>query len=138
MVESFLIHRSRQAVRALLSSTLFGTAVIAVWLQPPWFAALAAALPALLAWRQYRLWQRTPALRLSVDPSREIIALEQGGQTHFFDKYKVYPSRWFAILKLIKPRKTRVMLLLPDRFESDRAYRDCRFNLRQLERRRAA
>jgi hypothetical protein len=77
-------------------------------------------------------------IRLRVIPCQATIELEQRGQPYFYSKYKVYQTRWFAILKLIDPKQNRTLILIPDSFSSLRSYRRLRQQIRQLERSDAA
>ena len=109
-----------------------------VWLDPAWLGGLAAMLCLLFALHQYREVSREPRAVLTLDRRRCKIALERAGQPYFFSKYKVYPTRWFAILKLEDTQQNRTLFLRPDRFTSLRSYQDCRFALRQMETRHVA
>jgi hypothetical protein len=80
---------------------------------------------------EYRRLIRQGNLLLRVDPGREIIELRQAGQPYFYSKYKVYQTRWFAILKLIDKQKQRTLILNPDCFRSLECYRRCRYDLRR-------
>ncbi|MCP4768913.1 MAG: hypothetical protein GY875_21960 [Gammaproteobacteria bacterium] len=73
-------------------------------------------------------------IRLRVNPGSATIEFEQRGQTYFFRKYKVYESRWFAILKLIDSQQNRTLILIPDSFSSLQSYRRLRHQIRRLER----
>jgi hypothetical protein len=106
-------------------------------------------IPALLKWsgmaamvlsaqRGYRHLIRHDIIRLRVDLARQGVLLEQAGQPYFYRKYKVYQTRWFAILKLIDQQADRTIILNSDCFQSVENYRRLRFDLRQLERDDAA
>ena len=87
---------------------------------------------------EYRRLIRLGNLHLGVDPRREIIELQQSGQPYFYFKYKVYQTRWFAILRLVDQQTQRTLILNSDCFQSVECYRQLRFDLRQLERSDAA
>ena len=102
-------------------------------------------IPALLKWsgmaamvlsaqRGYRHLIRHDIIRLRVDLARQGVLLEQAGQPYFYRKYKVYQTRWFAILKLVDQHTDRTLILNSDCFQSVECYRRLRFDLRQLER----
>jgi len=102
-------------------------------------------IPALLKWsgmaamvlsaqRGYRHLIRHDIIRLRVDLARQGVLLEQAGQPYFYRKYKVYQTRWFAILELIDQPVSRTLILNSDCFQSVECYRRLRFDLRQLER----
>jgi len=92
----------------------------------------------LSARRAYRHLIRHDIIRLRVDPARRAVLLQQAGQSYFFCKYKVYQTRWFAILKLVDQQSNRTLILNYDCFQSVECYRRLRFDLRQLERSDAA
>ncbi len=83
---------------------------------------------------EYRHLIRHGIIRLRVIPGRLEIEFEQLGQSYFFAKYKVYQTRWFAILKLIDHHHSRTLILIPDRFKSLHSYRRLRQQICQLER----
>ena len=117
----------------------FAVAVLVFfYLDDRWLQACAIAAIAIAACLEYRRLIRQENIRLRVDPARRGIVLEQSGQPYFFGKYKVYQSRWFAILKLIDPRSGRTLILNPGSFDSPENYRRLRFDLRRLERDHAA
>ena len=87
---------------------------------------------------EYRQLIQQGNIRLRMLPGRVCIELQQGGQPYFYFKYKVYQTRWFAILKLIDTRNTRTLILNSDCFASIENYRRCRYDLRRLERADAA
>jgi L-cysteine desulfidase len=73
-------------------------------------------------------------IRLRVDTARQAVVLQLAGQPYFYSKYKVYQTRWFAILKLVDQHTDRTLILNSDCFQSVECYRRLRFDLRQLER----
>ena len=93
----------------------------------------AVCLIALLAWRETGQLIRQGTVTLMLNPGTVPITLQQGGQPYFYVKYKVYATRWFAILKLIDKRKTRILILHPERFDSIQSYRQLRFALIRVE-----
>ena len=97
------------------------------------YAVCAALLVWLLGIQNFRRLMRAPDQQISLFPARGQLALEARGQTHFYDKYKVYPARWFAILKLIDTGNNRTLFLNPARFESDSAWRGFRRDLSSME-----
>lgn len=92
----------------------------------------------LLALRENRRLLRQGEVSLILNPGNATIELEQGGQPYFFSKYKVYATRWFAILKLIDKQNSRTLILNPDSFNSKRTYRQLRFVLQTMSRSDAA
>src|SRR5210317_2107463 len=96
-----------------------------------WSALAALGISAL---REHRRLIRQGNLQLRVIPQRSAIELRQYGQPYFYCKYKVYQTRWFAILKLIDQQANRTLILNSDCFTSVENYRRLRFDLRCLER----
>jgi hypothetical protein len=96
------------------------------------WASLAALC--LYAAAEYRHLIQQGIIRLRVNPGRATIEFEQRGQPYFYRKYKVYQTRWFAILKLMDHRQNRTLILIPDSFSSLHDYRRLRHQIRQLER----
>jgi hypothetical protein len=123
---------SRSQCILLLLAHFVAAAVIYFYLATPflkWAGMAAMAVSALIECR--RLIQHGN-MRLRVLPQRASIELEQGGQPYFYFKYKVYETRWFAILKLIDTDTHRTLILNPDCFQSLESYRRCRYDLRHL------
>ena len=83
---------------------------------------------------EYRRLIQQGNIRLRMLPGRACIELQQGRQPYFYFKYKVYQTRWFAILKLIDTQNSRTLILNSDCFASIENYRRCRYDLRRLER----
>ena len=77
-------------------------------------------------------------LRLGILPAPGRIELCEGDEPHFFSKYKVYETRWFAILNLNDRQTNRTLILNSDSFDTVESYRRCRLQLRQLVGRHAA
>ena len=90
-------------------------------------------LVGLLAVRESRRLRGEGIITLKLDSYRASIEFEQGGQPYFYRKYKVYATRWFAILRLIDKQETRTLILNPDRFDSVQSYRQLRYVLRNME-----
>ena len=88
----------------------------------------------LYAASEYRRLIQHGIIRLRVNPGRATIEFEQAGQPYIYCKYKVYETRWFAILKLIDSQKNRTLILIPDSFSSLQSYRRLRHQIRRLER----
>jgi len=91
-------------------------------------------LTGLLALHQVRRLSNAETVSLKIDPHAVSIELWQGGQPHFYCKYKVYATRWFAILKLIDKQKTRTLILNPERCNSIQSYRRLRYALQSTDR----
>ena len=126
--------------QALLLVSLYVSAALAWWLaaEPGLLLAGVELLILLLGLRATRQLLSAPRSQLRLLDSNSGVALTIGEQTHFFAKYKVYPSRWFAILKLIDQSKTRTLILNPDCFNTATDYRNLRFELSAGEVDRAA
>ena len=87
----------------------------------------------LLGFSEYRHLIRHGIIRLRIVPRHPAIELERLGQSYFYRKYKVYQTRWFAILKLTDHHNSRTLILIPDSFKSLHSYRRLRQQIRQLE-----
>lgn len=134
MNEQYEIHPSNsQAILLLLLLALAAiTALICIDSKLLSLIYLGAVL--LLTVTEIRHTRQAEVMRLILNIGDESIILEQGGQPYFYVKYKVYPTRWFAILKLFDQQKTKTLILNPERFKSPQAYRSCRYRLLELER----
>jgi hypothetical protein len=95
-----------------------------------WTALTALALAAFVESR--RLIQHD-IIRLRINLARASIEVQQRGQPYFYCKYKVYQTRWFAILKLIDEQASETLILNSDSFTSNDCYRRFRFDLRQMD-----
>ena len=98
---------------------------------------LLLALLLLLTILEIRLLARQQSLRLCLDSKRNRVQLEQGDKPQIYDKYKVYTTRWFAILHLLDSRNNRSLLLNSDRFKSSETYQDFRFYILRMARQQA-
>ncbi len=94
-------------------------------------AALAAVC--LLTIYESRCLIQQEIIKLGLDPGGQLIEFKQGKQPYIFSKYKVYQTRWFAILKLVDTDKTRTLILNPDCFKSLEIYQRLRYQLRKME-----
>ena len=138
MQQYYRIHPSRQLIALAHGLHLLIAAMLAAYTDP-WPMKLAAvSLVLLLGLREVSRLRRQPNIGLRFDPAADSILLEQDGQPHFQAKYKVYATRWFAILKLIDNRQSRTLILHSDRFDSDILYRQLRYALAARERAHAA
>jgi len=122
-----------QLVLLLLGHGLAGL-VLAIYIEPAPMMLSAVVLTGLLALRESRQLMRQGYARLKPDPRGESIEFEQAGQPYFYCKYKVYATRWFAILRLIDKHENRTLILNPDRFDSIQSYRQLRYLLLSMER----
>ena len=120
-----------------LQLTLAGHALIAIaigsYVEPVALGAGGMLLVGLLALYETRRQLDPGIIYLKFDPAASSIELEQRGQPYFYGKYKVYATRWFAILKLIDKQKTRTLILNPDRCNSIQSYRQLRHALQQID-----
>ena len=121
-----------------LATHCAAAALIIFYLEDRWLQSCAIAFIVINAAADYRRLIRQGNIRLRVDPLRPGIEFEQFGQPYLFCKYKVYQTRWFAILKLIDHRKGRTLILHPGSFSNPESYRGLRYDLRRLERDHAA
>ena len=83
----------------------------------------------ILAAGETRRFRLAGPVYLGIDGSCCGLVSGTSEQSQFSAKNKVYPTRWFAILKLCYRHKNEIVMLLPDRFESLREYQDCRYIL---------
>ena len=111
---------------------LVAAAIIFLYVPPGLLYLAALAGVGLGAGVEYRLLIRHEIIRIRIDSRRGLIELQQAGQPYFYRKYKVYESRWFAILKLVDQQKGRTLILSSDCFNSVDSYRRLRFDLHQL------
>ena len=102
----------------LLGAYLLSAGAVYFLLSPDFLKWSCLAALAVSATLEYRRLIRLGNLRLGVDPRREIIEIQAAGQPYFFSKYKVYQTRWFAILKLTNEQTRRTLILNPDCFQS--------------------
>ena len=134
MQQYYRIHPSRKLIALAAGVHLLIAAMLAAYTDP-WPLKLAAvALVLLLGLREVTRLGRQPGISLRFDPVEDSILLEQRGQPHFHAKYKVYATRWFAILRLIDKHQNRTLILNPDRFDSIQSYRQLRYVLLSMER----
>ena len=138
MQRHYRILTSSLQLQFALATHCIAAATIFFVLTPALLKWSAIAAVALGAWHGHRQLIQHDIMRLRVDLQRRLIELQRGGQPYFYSKYKVYQTRWFAILKLVDHQTSRVLILNSDSFESAEYYRRLRFDLRQLERRDAA
>ncbi len=134
MQEYYQVSPSRTQLILLLAAYLTGAITIYFYLGPAflkWTALTALALAALVESR--RLIQHD-IIRLRINLTHASIEVQQRGQPYFYCKYKVYQTRWFAILKLIDQQSDRTLILNSDCFASIEKYRRLRFDLSCLER----
>jgi len=135
--EYFEIHPSRaQLVRLIAGHCLlaFGAAL---YIEPALLKLGAILLVGLLGFHEASRLAGQPRLLLHCNPRTAQIALQCGEQPYFFTKYKVYATRWFAILKLVNKDTNMTLMLNPDRFDSVDSYHRLRYQLRRLEHYRA-
>ena len=137
-MHEFKLGVSRLQLAAVLAIYALAVLMVAAYLEASLLKYSLLCLLLLLAWRESRIIRHARDLKLALNMQAKTILLEEGGQPYFFSKYKVYPTRWFAILSLVDQRFHRTICLDPQRFQSAASYRHCRFLLRQMERSGAA
>jgi hypothetical protein len=136
--EYYEIRFSKLQLVLLCISHILAAGAIYFYLQSPWLTVSGLALVCLSVLHESRSLIRQENISLGVNLRDASIEIRQAGQPYFYTKNKVYQTRWFAILKLVDGRKSRTLILNPDRFSSPRSYQRLRFLLRDLERRNAA
>ncbi len=130
MREYYELHPSpSQFAILLIAHAIVGLAAWA-YLEPGWETSASVMLAGLLALRESRQFLGQGIVNLDVDGPDSPVAIEQDGQPYIYVKYKVYATRWFAILKLIDKGNNRTVILNPDRFESKQSYQRLRHALR--------
>ena len=137
-MEYFEIHPSRAQLALLLGGHLAMAIAVAAYVEPEAIKWPAIALILLLGIREIRQEYRLGWLLLHCDRHNGRVALQRGDQPYFYCKYKVYATRWFAILKLTENDKCRTLILNPDRFESASSYHRLRYLLQRPEQSHAA
>ena len=130
MHEFFEIKPSSAQLIFIVTSHGLAAGGIYFYLQPTLLMVACLALSGLLAIDESRSLIRREIITLRVHQRDASIGLEQGGQPYFYSKYKVYQTRWFAILKLIDEHESRTLILNPDCFNSTRSYQRLRYSLR--------
>ena len=138
MQEYYEIRPSAAQRNFLLSSHGLAAAAIYFYLEPATLMLPALAAVSLLAIYESRCLIQQEIIKLRLDPADKSIELEQGQQPYFYSKYKVYQTRWFAILKLLDADKSRTLILNSDCFDSLQAYQQLRYQLRKMEQADAA
>ena len=138
MQQYYRIRPSRKLIALAIGLHLLIAAMLAAYAEPWPLKLPAVALVSLLGLREVARLGRQADVSLRFDPAEASILLEQDGQPYFHAKYKVYATRWFAILKLIDETRSRTLILHSARFDSDLLYRQLRFALAGKEREHAA
>lgn len=138
MQQYFEIYPAARHPGLILAGHGLVAVAIAVYVEPVAMMLGGLTLAGLLALRETSQSMRQEIIALKLNPRDASIELEQGGQPYFYGKYKVYATRWFAILKLIDKRKTRTLILNPDRCNSIQSYHQLRYALRQMDQADAA
>ena len=123
---------SSQHIFLLVSHGLAAVAIY-FYLEPTLLKLSALAAVFLLAFCESRWLIQQEIIILRLDPGAKSIEYRQGKQPYFYSKYKVYQTRWFAILKLLDADKSRTLILNSDCFDSLQAYQQLRYQLRKME-----
>ena len=134
MQEYYEVSPSRTQLILLLAAYLIGAVTIYFYLSPTFLKWTALTALALAAFVESRRLIQHDIIRLRINLARASIEVQQRGQPYFYCKYKVYQTRWFAILKLIDPQASRTLILNSDCFSTIEKYRRLRFDLCCLER----
>jgi len=132
--EYYEVRPSRAQLICLLAGYLPGAIAIYFYLGPTFLKWAAMAALAVSAFIETRRLIQHDIIRLRINLTRASIEVQHLGQPYFYCKYKVYQTRWFAILKLIDQQANRTLILNSDCFTSVENYRRLRFDLRCLER----
>jgi hypothetical protein len=132
--EYYEVSPSRSQLVLLLAGYLLGAITIYFYLSPALLKWAALAALALASFIESRRLIQHDIIRLRINLARASIEVQQREQPYFYCKYKVYQTRWFAILKLIDEQANRTLILNSDCFASTEKYRRLRFDLSCLER----
>jgi hypothetical protein len=124
---------SKSQLIFLLTVHLLGILTIYFYLTPLFLKCFAMAGLGLSAIVEYRHLIQHDIMQLRVNKARASIEILRDGQPYFYCKYKVYQTRWFAILKLIDEQASETLILNSDSFTSNDCYRRFRFDLRQMD-----
>ncbi|TNF86667.1 MAG: hypothetical protein EP300_12815 [Gammaproteobacteria bacterium] len=133
MHEYHRVRVSRSLLITLVVSHALGALAIYFYFPAGLLKLSSLAALCLFAALEYRRLIRLGIIRLRVIPHSAGIEYEHLGQPYFFRKYKVYQTRWFAILKLMDSNENRTLILMPDSFDSVQSYRRLRRQIRRLE-----
>ena len=138
MQDYFEIRPSRTQFVLLIACHGLLALALGAYVESAMIRVPAIALILLLGLRESRRLSSQGRILLQCDSRHGRISLQCGEQPYFYRKYKVYATRWFAILKLIDNADCRTLILNSDRFDSASSYRKLRYQLRRLEQSRAA
>jgi hypothetical protein len=133
MQHYYEVGTSKSQLIFLLAVHLLGILTIYFYLTPLILKCFAMAALGLGAFIEYRRLIQHDIIQLRVNKARASIEILRAGQPYFYCKYKVYQTRWFAILKLIDQQASETLILNSDSFTSNDCYRQFRFDLRQME-----
>ena len=133
MQHYYEVGTSKSQLIFLLTVHLLGILTIYFYLTPLFLKCSAIAALVLSTIVEYRHLIQHDIIHLRVNKARASIEILRAGQPYFYCKYKVYQTRWFAILKLIDQQASETLILNSDSFTSNDSYRRFRFDLRQLE-----
>ncbi|MBT8144089.1 MAG: hypothetical protein KJO55_05265, partial [Gammaproteobacteria bacterium] len=96
----FRLSRSRTELYAIYWLLGFAAVLAVVYLQPGLVQCIHLLALVLLAVAETRRCRSSRPEYLCIDGDRCGIVADTAGQPYFAGKYKVYRTRWFAILKL--------------------------------------
>ena len=133
MQHYYEVGTSKSQLIFLLTVHLLGILTIYFYLTPLFLKCSAIAALVLSTIFEYRHLIQHDIIQLRVNKARASIEILRAGQPYFYCKYKVYQTRWFAILKLIDQQASETLILNSDSFTSNDCYRQFRFDLRQME-----
>ena len=133
MQHYYEVGTSKSQLIFLLTVHFLGVLTIYFFLTPLFLKCFAIAGLGLSALVEYRYLIQHDIIQLRVNKARASIEILRAGKPYFYGKYKVYQTRWFAILKLIDQQASETLILNSDCFTSNDCYRRFRFDLRQLE-----
>ena len=129
MPRFFKLKPSRTELCAIYALLVLATSLVWTYIDYPLLRVIYSLAIVTLAVAETNLFRLAGPVYLCIDGNHCGVVNETPNQPHFSAKNKVYPNRWFAILKLCYRHKNEIVMLLPDRFESLREYQDCRYLL---------
>jgi len=133
MQHYYEVSTSKSQLIFLLAVHLLGVLTIYFYLTPLFLKCVAMAALGLSAIVEYRRLIQHDIMQLRVNRALGSIEILRSGKPYFYCKYKVYQTRWFAILKLIDEQASETLILNSDSFTSNDCYRRFRFDLRQMD-----
>ncbi len=132
MQRSFEIQNSISQLLMLLQLIAVSLACALFYLSLGWQQTCYVVALLLLFVAEIQNHRNSKKRQLLIDLRSGKVSLLLGKKSQIYDKYKVYDSRWFAILRVMAKDQNQTLILTADCFPSIAEYCACRFCLRQL------